>query len=379
MNPFEGLTQKNQEKKRILKSQTRLKENDDNLDDSVESTTFSLIFPQIFQSLPPSDPTETIKIDKEYFKFCVYCCDLARNAYLLNDKRELPKEVGPIIYDQVSLAPGQVPFYVTNSDELDTIFIAIRGTYCYADFITDLTALPVNTNDGEMHVGVYIAAQICFYQVESLVLNLSASYANRPIVVVGHSLGGAVADAVCRLFCKKAPHIKCRSIVFAPAASCSRTLYNNSLATTTTFIRLGDPIPFLSLENITKVLRSSISQTTAIALKNLCSKIVRNQRDRMKEIRRMPPDFNPFKNKAPPILPNEEETADGMCLIPMYPPGKYYLFRTNDEGIVSLHNIPGPDYFGHFCNDLCEFNHTIAGYQNTVHKFYEQLLSETNS
>ena len=374
MSVFQELTQKNQEKRRVMRSQMKMQEYNDNTDESMESVTFSLLFPQIFNSCPLSDPTEKTTIDRELLILMKRCCILCQNTYWHPDKRKLPSEVGPIVFDQKSYFPGQVPFFITNSDELNEIYIAIRGTYCYADFLTDLMALAVNTDQGQMHIGVYIAAQICFSQLQNFVLNLSASYNNRPILVTGHSLGGAVADAVCHLIRKAAPHIPCRSIVFAPAASSSRSCYQKSLETTITFIQLGDPVPFLCLENIMKVLRSTMSPGTAIGLKNLCAKIVRNQRQRMSEIRRMPQDFNPFINQSPPLIPEEQETADGMGQIPMYPPGKYYLIIQNESGEVELHSINDPDYFGHFCKDLSEFKHAMAGYMRTVHKYYDQNI-----
>ena len=73
----------------------------------------------------------------------------------------------------------------------DVVFVGFRGTefFSIADWMTDLNALSTTRPYGSVHQGFFAAFQL----VDSRIRSALESFPNRPVVLTGHSLGGAIA------------------------------------------------------------------------------------------------------------------------------------------------------------------------------------------
>jgi len=331
-------------------------------------TTLSFVYfaQAILTQLSEPDPTDHVDIDKNVLKLVHLCSIASDEIYNEKDKRKIPSELGKIIFENEKSKIGSVPFIITESEELGMIFVIIRGSYCFNDFMTDLSLNSVEYNGGLMHSGVFSAANSLFVRSEDLITRLSESKGKKPILFTGHSLGGGVAAISAYMMRTKHPSIESRAICFAPPSSVNRDIWEQIKPYTMCFLLGGDPIPFLSLNNV-----AQISQT---ALPSMVSDFV--QRAIAIEVQKVVPtpmcfnwDDDPFSS-PPPTVEQIEDDYKKMVLrsTALFPPGDPYhivlsggLFKS-----VDLFKIRNCDYFSRFIKGLDENHHSMSHYSECL-------------
>lgn len=331
---------------------------------------------------PTDDATDVFSVDE--LNLIQICSQLSNEVYHTNDKRNMPKNSGKIIFepDLNNYSGNAIPFFVTNSDELNLIFLSCRGSYCFKDFLTDLSGNAANVYGGLMHSGVLDSSLSVLALVKDFLIQTSINNGNRPIIVTGHSLGGAVASAIVEQMKREDPKFPIRAIIFAPAASVSRSLWEESRQNCTTFVLSGDFIPFLSFHNIAS---TSSDLLPDFISKIIHEKLVRNVQSTKQDFNTVVDmDQNPFEK--PP--PTEEEIAQEIkeqkkfiVSTELFPPGELYLYELKGSlfKTVSLRKIRSCDYFSRFVLGLDENNHSILAYNECAAKLIECKKKEENS
>lgn len=77
----------------------------------------------------------------------------------------------------------------------DCDVIVFRGSITARDWLRDIVALPLITKIGSVHAGFYLG-------MEKMWSELKPMLSNKPVVVVGHSLGASHANMLCGLMIK---------------------------------------------------------------------------------------------------------------------------------------------------------------------------------
>lgn len=77
---------------------------------------------------------------------------------------------------------------------VSSIIWSVRGTFSVRDVVTDLVAGSVPFLGGHAHKGMVLSVQRLFRDVWPVVQQAMASNPGYGLVLVGHSLGGAVAS-----------------------------------------------------------------------------------------------------------------------------------------------------------------------------------------
>lgn len=94
--------------------------------------------------------------------------------------------------DDIRLGPAgpDVQAFVTHNHDL--MLVVVRGTCAWSDFVRDVDALqvPFAEGEGNVHRGFYDAARQACTLVEAY---MDKFHAGQPVLICGHSLGGAVA------------------------------------------------------------------------------------------------------------------------------------------------------------------------------------------
>lgn len=80
----------------------------------------------------------------------------------------------------------------------DAVLVAFRGTENVADWLADFNALRVDRAYGKVHRGFYHA----FNDVRPMLESALAPVRGRPLVITGHSLGGALATVAAAEWCQ---------------------------------------------------------------------------------------------------------------------------------------------------------------------------------
>ena len=153
-------------------------------------------------------------------------------------------------------------FYVYLPRSSPEIVIAIRGTMCLSDCMTDILchptrlSLPGMNGDqeaGTVHFGMHQAARIIFERLEKNgVLYEIGNFEDRPVVILGHSLGAGVAT-ILSIFMKSLPKFRgrVRCLAYAPPGG----LLSPDLALSTSdYVKAvfygNDVVPRLSRESV---------------------------------------------------------------------------------------------------------------------------------
>ena len=123
------------------------------------------------------------------------------------------------------------------------------------------------------------------------------------IIITGHSLGAAVAAVVTYLFKEKFPELDVQCICFAPPPTLTFNLWKTTESYIKSFMIEGDPVPFLSVQNIITISDFLIKHEHA---NKLFKKFVHN-----------------YLNKKS----IEEYEANSALKEPLYPPGQLYLIK----------------------------------------------------
>lgn len=325
---------------------TKSKSCEDIHEKEIEKLDPHIFFASVDPKLPvQSHQTEPAILDPKEISMIKECIMLSYHVYYKPKERKLPPEIGPIVYERTTTGIVKIPFFVANSDILNTIFVVCRGSYCIDDLITDLMGNAIRLNGGYMHQGVYETASYVFYHVQSIIIQLSKEYKDRPIIFTGHSLGAGVAAAVCEMIHKTHPEAPVRSIIFAPPPTVCHNLHPMTKERIETFVLDGDFVPFLSLENILNVTLDIVS-----------SRIARYVRKKIEK-----------RLKTTSHGAYEPGTS-----VQLYPPGEIYQFvlHNDDYDKIELVRIVSPDFFGRLVRGLREYQHLAGTYMKWIENYF---------
>ena len=300
--------------------------------------------------------------------------------FLLRRKKQqkkIPEEAGDILYEAKESKIDRTPYIVTYSKKYNKIFVAIRGSYTFADFITDLKLSAVQVGDTLMHSGVFSASNALFARTEEHLIQLSKDYGNCPIVFTGHSLGGSVAASTARFFRLKHPDLPVYAVCFAPIASLGIEGANQTLEYITSFVLGGDPVPFLSLHNVAQVSETGYRWINRIIEEALLREVPRTIE--------LPKDLDMFSNPfelPPPSLDKikEDVSVSSRRTTALFPPGKCFHIAYEGETFkhVSLENISDSiEYFSALRNNSNDDHHGIKLYKDSLYELHRiSLLSQ---
>lgn len=315
-------------------------------DKEIEKLDPHIFFSAVDSKLPVQDqPTEPTQFDPSEISMVYKCVLLCQQSYAKPGKRSIPSEFGPIVLENKESAITKIPYFIVNSDELNTVFLVCRGSYCIDDLITDLMGNAKEVCGGYMHQGVYDTATYIFYNVQNMLYNLSRQNNDRPIILTGHSLGAAVAAVMTELITLTNPSAPVRCICFAPPPTHSANLYPMSREKIKTFVLDGDFVPFLSLENV-------YNTSLDIMPTNMARYIRKKISQRLKD--------------------TSAGTYDPSVSVQLYPPGQLYEFvMANGEfDKIELVEICTPLFFDHLVRGLREFQHVMATYVSWVKSYF---------
>lgn len=316
--------------------------NDDN--DSVQILTKSYFFKYVNPNLPIQTHESTLTtISPSTISLLRICTQLCQCSYMKPKKVIWPDEVGePLLYKTESDVT-RIPFFISNSDRLDMIFLVCRGTQCFDDLLTDLMGNCVEVCGGKMHQGVYDTATYIFYNCQNVLRKISEENDRRQIVLTGHSLGAAVASCLCELIKQSIPYLNVSCIALAPPPTVDLGLWQTTRVSTKTFIFEGDCIPFLSLENVVNI-SVEILPTNAARV------------------------VNKFVHKR--LKATAKGAYRDLEQVQLCPPGELFLFVVDENGDAQLRKVQ-PDFFDRLVRGLAETNHFIQNYENLVDNYFK--------
>ena len=324
----------------------------------------SIVFSKLFRNYPDPDPTQPTQFSGPYLDRILKCCFLSHVVYSDPDKRVIPPEYGTVLFEEKLSAKYFVPYFIVNSDQENRIYIACRGSCCAEDFAVDTQAMAVAWKGGYVHRGVFQTAVHLYSSLRLYIQDVSMRCGKRPVTVTGHSLGGGVAGLVAEMFREEFPWMDVTAIVFAPCATISRDLWERSKSYIQSIILEGDFVPFLTFQNCQTLLDSWPKLMKSVIMASLTKAMLKSHSR---------PEGHPIQAKVPPHLNAilDEPPIKKSHEIPVFPPGDHYLLVCvevpNQDGtkkrMVQVRKIASCDYFRHFVNNLNEFAHAIAGYE----------------
>ncbi|EAY16420.1 Lipase family protein [Trichomonas vaginalis G3] len=332
--------------------------------------TFSYFFTAFMETLKDPAKCSPVKLSKAQLKYFLLLATLSSQVYQPPEERKFPEEAGEIIYEDSQSKIDKAPFVVFNSNELNKIIVAIRGSYTFADFITDLKASAIEVDGIMMHSGVFFAANALFVRIEEFIVQKSREL-NRPIVFTGHSLGSGVAAISAILMKKHYPEIDVTAACFAPVASISGEEWIDTTRYITSFCLGVDPVPFLSLHNVAQVSQTGMPEIINEIIQDAVS------RDVTKPILN-PSDLNfeenPFESQPPTL---DQIKADIKIVTrrttALYPPGTTYHLsmegKTFKKAKLELINN-NIEYFGSFRKGMDEKHHSMDLYHDCIEELY---------
>ncbi|OHT00635.1 hypothetical protein TRFO_32662 [Tritrichomonas foetus] len=315
-----------------------------NDDDEVTLMSKSYFFKIVNPNLPiqthESSPTSISPTECSLLRTCAMLCEC---SYMKPKKATWPAEVGPPVLYKVDSEITKIPFFINNSDSLNTIFLTCRGSFCFDDVLTDLMGNAIEVCGGRMHQGVYDTASYVYYNAQSVLLQLYNENNSRQIVFTGHSLGAAVSACLCELVRQSMPGINCRCVCLAPPPTVDLSLWHATRSSIKSFILEGDCVPFLSLENVLNI-------SVEILPPKVAKTVQKWIHGRLKTTARGAYDPN-----------------NGIQLCP---PGELYLFIINESGNAELRSI-GPEYFDCLVRGLQDTNHVMSNYLATIMSYFK--------
>lgn len=452
-----------------------------------------LFFHLFNKYITPSEwPMMEIQLPIDYTHLSYTCILMSYLAYKDRTQIIFPPGIH-ILMEETASEVGKIPFFVLYDEEEDALIIALRGSSCYDDFITDSMGDPVSYDGGKIHHGVFTTALYVYNLIKDKLIELNKQYngfdaldaslidesvsKNDPsdqngqdnstysavnksknrshssihestaaeqesdtydetcdekdnnkvfhkekrnkqsegeishiekqtedtptkpktqsseeneatknnqnqtkIIITGHSLGAAVAAVVTYFFYKDVPKLNAKCICFAPPPTVSFNLWEITARFVTSFILEGDPVPFLSVQNIVKLTDRMFSKKRFRAITKFILKYL--------------------KKNAVESLSTEDLT------IKLYPPGQMYLIRFHGKhrskkksqnffGLESLKiqrqydnvmlcQIYNPDYFANFIRNIRESNHSSKNYMKVLirlEKLFQRMqrLEQSNA
>jgi hypothetical protein len=271
-----------------------------------------------------------------------------------------------------------IPFVITRHEETHTFYIGLRGSYCFSDFVIDLNASAVNVRGGLMHEGVALSASVLCQILEGRVVAISSQFRDYDFVLTGHSLGGAVAAALCADLRERHPELNISAIAFGAAASVSRNLWMQSREFCTTFVIKGDIVPFLSFHAIAHVSRNLLPTVLANQVREI---VTRSAVGGPIETPLIDFESNPFET---PALSEEELIAElekekgTRVTTELFPPGELYSYEVEGGDlikVVKLRKITDCDYFSNLVKGLSEESHASTWYVECAQGVYAEAVN----
>ena len=114
----------------------------------VDSLSSAFIWKTIFSRLPSAQILDPTALSSEESIELLQCAILSRLIYKDRSKRYLPPNLSNIVYECTESDYYRIPYAIINSDELDTIYVVCRGSYCFKDFLVDFMAATFSYKSG---------------------------------------------------------------------------------------------------------------------------------------------------------------------------------------------------------------------------------------
>lgn len=335
------------------------------------SMTFSYFFSAIMETLKDPLPCQQIKLSKDELKYYKLLADLSGEVYQTKEERKFPEEAGEIVFEESQSKIDLTPFVIFNSEKLNKIIVVIRGSYTFADFITDIKASAIEVDGILMHSGVFKASNALFVRTEEFLVQLS-NETKKPIVFTGHSLGSGVAAISTMMMRKHYPEIDTTAVCFAPVASLSGEEWPDTKQYITSFCLGIDPVPYLSLHNVAQISQTGMPEIINNFIQDAVSRDVTKPVPLPKSF---DVDENPFE-KPPPTM---EQILSDLKIVTrrttaLYPAGLTYHIQLTGGTFkkatleVIEDNI---DYFCSFRRGMDETHHAIQLYRDCIGELYE--------
>ncbi|KAK8850265.1 hypothetical protein M9Y10_018393 [Tritrichomonas musculus] len=321
-----------------------------------------LIWKMAFHRLPKSPQLAATTLSNDQVIDLLHCGLLSNAVYYKSSKRHLPPNLSNIVYECTVSDYYRVPYFVINSDELNTIFIAFRGSACLEDWHVDFLAAAIQFERGHVHEGVYFTALNIFNDFKEQIRDLAKKRNNRPIIITGHSLGGAVAGMMSILFKQEMPTLNVRAICLAPVACLSPEIWEISSSYIRSYINYGDLVPFISYYNTYYLPENSLPKLTHDQLVNWCLKKI-NKHSKRPEFRLLVDTYT-----QPVTVPYK-----------LVPPGISCLIRIVDKKAakVEIQSIDDQfSYFGQFVKNLSALKHPIKFYKHSIIRFFCDFFNQ---
>jgi len=137
------------------------------------------------------------------FDLAIQCAELAKLSYAApSDARELALgHYGYASFDDLSRRDAQDHLIVVSDSA--RIFVAVRGTDERRDWLTNLRFWHHQSDVGRVHKGYYEVCQGFLPELTRLI----DQHADKPLVLTGHSMGGAVAVLLAALLLEQSHRI----------------------------------------------------------------------------------------------------------------------------------------------------------------------------
>lgn len=320
-----------------------------------------LIWKATFHVLPRAPELDKSKLSSNEVMDLLHCCLLSNAVYYKDGTKHLPANLCNIVIDCWKSDFYRIPYFVVDSDELDTIFIALRGSANLKDFHVDFLAAAIQYQRGHVHEGVYFTSLNIFEDIKRQIRELSLKHNKRQIILTGHSLGGAVAGMTAVLFNEEMIDLKVRAVCLAPVASFSQEVWEFSHSYIQSYINYGDLVPFISYYNTYYLPEHSLPKVTYERLNQWCIKKINKHSKR--------PEFR---------LLVETYTEPVKVPYKLIPPGDSYIIRINNKAAtVEIQAVTAPQiYFGQFLNNLSAMKHKIRLYKHSIIRYTCEFFNQ---
>ncbi|KAK8841048.1 hypothetical protein M9Y10_027885 [Tritrichomonas musculus] len=321
-----------------------------------------LIWKATFHVLPRAPELDKSKLSSNEVMDLLHCCLLSNAVYYKDGTKHLPANLCNIVIDCWKSDFYRIPYFVVDSDELDTIFIALRGSANLKDFHVDFLAAAIQYQRGHVHEGVYFTSLNIFEEIKRQVRELSLKRNKRKIILTGHSLGGAVAGMMAVLFNEEMIDLNISAVCFAPVASFSQEIWEFSHSYIKSYINYGDLVPFISYYNAYYLPKNSLPKVTYERLNRWCIKKI-NKHSKRPEFRLLVDTYT-----EPLKVPYK-----------LIPPGDSYIIRIVDKkaATVEIQGINAPQiYFGQFLKNLSATHHSMNLYKHSIIRYSCEFFNQ---